>query len=1093
MNFREVAVRLKQQATHSLWMLDPDDQVRQISFGELHREVEEAVRALEARGVTAAMRVGILAENCLAWIVYDLAMLAVGCTSVAFPREVAAEDWSGLFDRYDLSLMLVASGEQLPLDVLGGRVHVIDGPSPSAEPALPPRRPHAAEAATPALIFSSGSTGKSKCMITNPGGVWFVIDYLHKLYELNPQDRLLLFLPFSHYQQRGMVYAAIWLGMDLAMVAPQQLFAGFRRLAPTLCVAPPILYETIYAQFHNRVDKLSAPVRLGFRGLAGAARRLPNGPLRRMTQRLAYGGIRKALGGSMRAMIAGMAPIKRDVLEFFAEAGMDLYEGYGTSETGLIAANGADGNRIGSVGKPPTIGEYRLAEDGEIIVGGRDFAAYGYLHAEPDGERVELFDGQFATGDIGRFDEDGYLYLIGRKKEIIITSSGLKIHPELVEAKLAHHHMVERVAVFGSDLPFLAAVIVPRVQGQAAVEAALHEHVQAVNQTLNIGTQVGRVIFSPQSFTSDNGLLTRTLKLERRAIFRRFEAEIRAGTGGAAGDRAGDDAAGGKRGDGAAQDDGAAADAAYAAPRDDVERALAEIWSELLGVERVGIHDNFLALGGNSLLALQVTSRAQRAGLGLDARQLFEHLTIATLAAALARAPVSRGTARQAPPTAPAGDDDLPLTPNQRWYAETFDVEHHAWAMTVLWQAPAGLTLDLARLRAAAERVFAHHDVLRLRMYRKDQGWAQRLEPTVEVPLEEHDLSALDPDERRRALREAAGNLQEALSIVRGPVLALALCRVGREPDKLIISIHHSVYDYYSLALLMEDFLSAYARLGAGQEPELPPVPTSYRQYLRALASYGRSPAMEEERAFWLDTARLRPVPALPVDLPGGRHTDRNSRRHAVVLAADLIDDLRAWLTTHPESNLNELLLFGLVRSYARWTGGEALRLDLEHNGRIGALPGTDLVRTVGPTNVKVPVLFELEPETPPKEAFGQVQRTLRETMEHAMGFGLLRYGEGRAAHESLLAIGSPQVFFNNRGLTTGRSPAVQAAFEPLILQRSDGGENPVSYDLMVECDNTPEGPTVSWVYSSALHRPQTIEALADGAIEEIRGLVRSR
>jgi hypothetical protein len=152
-----------------------------------------------------------------------------------------------------------------------------------------------------------------------------------------------------------------------------------------------------------------------------------------------------------------------------------------------------------------------------------------------------------------------------------------------------------------------------------------------------------------------------------------------------------------------------------------------------------------------------------------------------------------------------------------------------------------------------------------------------------------------------------------------------------------------------------------------------------------------------------------------------------------------------------------------------------------------------DLVRTIGPTTLKVPVLFELQPEAPPAQGLGQIRRTLRETMDHALGFGLLRYGQDPAARERLLGIGSPQVFFNNRGLTLGPVPAAEGGFEPLVLPRPDGGENPVSYDLMVECDNTPEGPKVTWVYSSALHRPETIEALAEGTIEQLRRLVRAR
>jgi hypothetical protein len=343
---------------------------------------------------------------------------------------------------------------------------------------------------------------------------------------------------------------------------------------------------------------------------------------------------------------------------------------------------------------------------------------------------------------------------------------------------------------------------------------------------------------------------------------------------------------------------------------------------------------------------------------------------------------------------------------------------------------------------------------------------------------------------------QAASALQHGLSIVRGPVLALALCRMGgHEPDRLIIALHHSVWDAYSLDPLFEDFMSAYSQLGAGQTPVLPPVPTRYAQYLRALASYGRSPAMDQARAFWLDEARLRPLPPLPVDLPGGRHTDRNSRRYAVVLSDPLCGDIRAWLSAHADASLNDLLLYGVARAYVRWTGAAALRLDLEHHGRTDVLPGVDLVRTIGPTTLKVPVVLEPGADQAPERAYMRVRRAVRDTLSHILGHGMLRYGPDEAARQRLIASGAPQIFFNNRGLTMGRAqaPVSQGAFQPLLIPRADGGEDHVSYDLMIECDNTPEGPTVAWIYSSALHREQTMEALANDTIEQIHMLLRSR
>jgi hypothetical protein len=230
--------------------------------------------------------------------------------------------------------------------------------------------------------------------------------------------------------------------------------------------------------------------------------------------------------------------------------------------------------------------------------------------------------------------------------------------------------------------------------------------------------------------------------------------------------------------------------------------------------------------------------------------------------------------------------------------------------------------------------------------------------------------------------------------------------------------------------------------------------------------------------------------------MPGGRHTDVNSRRHSVPLSQELLGRLRAWLGSHPEASLNDVLLYGLARAYGRWAGTGALRLDVEHNGRTGLLPGVDLLRTVGSTTLKVPVLFELAADEPPGQAFERVRCTLRETMAHALAYGLLRYGPHEDARQRLATVGSPQVFFNNRGVTlTGGElvASTEASFEYLVLPRPEGQENLVSYELMVECDDTPEGPVVTWVYSSALHREQTMRTLASDMLEQMLTLTGAR
>jgi aryl carrier-like protein len=526
-----------------------------------------------------------------------------------------------------------------------------------------------------------------------------------------------------------------------------------------------------------------------------------------------------------------------------------------------------------------------------------------------------------------------------------------------------------------------------------------------------------------------------------------------------------------------------------------VELALARIWSEVLRVEAVGAEDDFFALGGHSLLALRVVSKARREGLELEVHQLFQHPTLAALAASVAAPaphPGAEAETESSPPTPGGEEEELPCTPHQRWYLETFDVENHTWAQSLAFDAPPDFHPEL--LRQSLAFLFEQHDVFRLRVFRSGSGWTQRMLPTAGEPwVEVLELAALEPPAQRQALLEIGSRHQQLLSIVRGPLLAAAMCRTGGQGlDKLLITLHHSVYDAYSLAVFFEDLIGTYQQLAAGQQLRPLGVRTRYRDYLLAVATHAKSRAMEQARAFWLDEARLRPVPPLPKDLPGGRHTDLNSRHHPLVLPPELMGRIASYLRTHEDVSLNDLLLHALSRAYARWSGNNLLRLDFEHNGRTGMLPGWDLSRLVGPTTVKVPLLLELSASEPPAQALARLKRTVRQTLAHALGYGLLRYGPDAAVRERLAASGSPQVFFNNRGLTLKGSTAAPQGpgkVEALVIPRADGGENVVSYDLMVECDDTEQGPMLTLVYSSKQYHDETLHALASDMLTHLLAL----
>ncbi len=343
-------------------------------------------------------------------------------------------------------------------------------------------------------------------------------------------------------------------------------------------------------------------------------------------------------------------------------------------------------NKRGSVGKLFVEDSVSLAEDGEIIVHQQALITRGYY--ECDGEDpalTYLTPNTVATGDIGRFDRDGFLYLIGRKKEIIITSQGIKVHPELIESQINECPSVDRGVVFGSGLPYLVALISIREQLSPAVESQIKSHIEKISAKLPTASAIVRYFITTEQFTRENGFLTRNLKLDRRALFRHFREDIL---------------------DQKAQSDSKGVEAETEPARSEVEQALASIWAEVLRVDKVGIHDNFFELGGDSILSIQVVSRANQAGLRISPKQIFQHQTVAELAASppQAREARRRAGARQRP------------TPFDAYPALVIrqlpGLRHHFnQALLLELISPA----DPALLRDAFLALLRHHDALRTR------------------------------------------------------------------------------------------------------------------------------------------------------------------------------------------------------------------------------------------------------------------------------------------------------------------------------------------------------------------------------------------
>ena len=637
MRFDEILERLASFPENSITFYDKSGVAVSKRYPEVHADILHASERLRQWGVEAGMRVGILASNSYEWVVYDIALAQLKSTSVAFPEEFSTQTSSELIEKYELGLLLLSRRDKWPALIPGSSTAYIDDENPGGIHAR--SRPREEESVF-SLTFSSGTAGRIKCLVTSQRGAEDTIASFYRLFDFRSEDSFLVFLPLSSFQQRLMVYAGFYYGFNLLLVNPTQALKAFAELKPTLVLAPPLLYESIHKKFKNAVRNLSFAKRALLRVAGGLGAAIPVAPIRERLLNICYGKIYESLGGRIRLMWTGMAPIKRSTLEFFTQLCLPLYEAYGLTECGAITTNTPRHNRRGSVGRPVTEGSVFLADDGEIMVRQEHLQTTGYLDCDQN-EQAVTYAGPnlIATGDIGRFDDDGYLYLVGRKKEIIITTQGFKTHPETLEALIDACPEIERSVVFGNEMPYLVALISISQPRTVEVEATIEKHIAQLNAEQTRAGRIARFVITTDQFTRENGFLTRNLKLDRRAIFRHFEQQLLERTrqrelrphsetsNVEASLRT-------ERGRPARIESPEAPSVASGrAARAPSAAIITEIWRELLHVDQIRRDDNFFDLGGNSLLLSEMQHKvAQSFNREVSLLTLFNHPTVDSLA-----------------------------------------------------------------------------------------------------------------------------------------------------------------------------------------------------------------------------------------------------------------------------------------------------------------------------------------------------------------------------------------------------------------------------------------------------------------------------
>ena len=479
-------VRATPELAHSITFLRLDGS-QTLSLTDLHKQAGRLARGLHAAGLGRGDRIGILAANRLEWVLLDLAALRLGAVTAGFEPGKFDPD-PALLDRYALSVLFT----DRPASASPGIRPITDVPDliAGADPAADlPAAPYGPEDPT-TIKFTSGSTGQPKGIAATAASIDASIGAVQDLFQHGDQDNLLVFLPLSLLQQRYWIYSALRFGHDVTVSTYEAAFAALGQTRPTVVMGVPGFYETARRQIERRAGPDQNARR------AAAAR---------------------MFGDRIRYLWTGSAPARPSTLEFFAGAGLPIYEGYGMNETCIVAKNHPRAHRAGSVGQVLPGKKVLIDADGVISVWSEHPVCRRYSYAAPgESERVFAPDGTVRTGDLGYLDEDGFLFIRGRADDVIVLDNGKKIIVRPLEEYLKASPAIEECVVLCPAQTRLVAVVSPAAE--PADTGAITARLAAANAAFGKDEQIRDVIIAPEPFSVANGMLTSQFKPRRQRI-----------------------------------------------------------------------------------------------------------------------------------------------------------------------------------------------------------------------------------------------------------------------------------------------------------------------------------------------------------------------------------------------------------------------------------------------------------------------------------------------------------------------------------------------------------------------------------------------
>ncbi|AMS21566.1 non-ribosomal peptide synthetase [Pseudomonas synxantha] len=981
-----------------------------LTYARLDARANQLAHALGEQGVGPDVLVGICVERSVEMVIGLLAILKAGGAYVPLDPEYPQERLAYMIEDSGIHLLLSQQSLLALLPAAGIQVIALDQPALWLDGYSREAPAVAVHALNLAyVIYTSGSTGKPKGAGNSHRALVNRLSWMQQAYDLDAGDAVLQKTPFSFDVSVWEFFWPLMTGARLVVAAP-----GEHR-------EPARLIETIGRH---------AITTLHF---------VPS-----MLQAFIHEPGVQACTRLKRIVCSGEAlPLDAQLQVFAKLPGAALYNLYGPTEAAIDVTHwtcideGADSVPIG---RPiANLGTYVLDAQlnpvpagvaGELYLGGTGLARSYHQRPALTAERFvpsPFVTGErlYRTGDRVRQRADGVIEYLGRLDHQV-KLRGLRIELGEIETRLMQHPQVREAVVLVQGGKQLVAYLVLEDEEPTDLKAWLL-------------SSLPEYMVPTHFITLAKLPVTANGKLDRKAL----------------------------------PVPDATLQQAFVAPENALQKALAAIWSDVLGVEQVGQDDNFFELGGDSIVSMQLVSRARQADINLSPKDVFQHQTLRSLAQVASlrlHTTIDQGAAQ----------GQAILSPVQHWFFAQDIPQRQHWNQSLLLMPREPIVA--AFLNGALQQLVNHHDGLRLRYQANGEGWQQHYsEPVGESLLWQRQVDS------HEALAELCDEAQRSLNLQDGPLLRALLVQMPDHSQRLLLVIHHLVVDGVSWRILLDDLQQLYVGLREGAAPALAGKTTSYQTWTARLQD--AVPRFLPQMEGWQAQLGQASTADLPCDNPQGALHQYLEEKVSCTLDAETTRQLLTLAPAAYRTQVNDLLLTALARVVCRWSGQASALIQLEGHGREDLFDGVNLTRTVGWFTSLFPV--NLTPAHALSDSIKTLKEQLRAVPDKGVGYGVLRYLASPSVVAALAALPQPRITFNYLG-------QFDRQFDEGALFVPSAEGNGLAQDPLAPLANwlTVEGQvyggelSLQWGFSREMFSCATIQRLADDYAAELKAVI---